>query len=79
MTEPQSLDAGTEYVILAKSDDDGIGWVELKPKGGSSITARSAEAAVRAVGEAGTFVAVPVRNWRSFTVVARTETTFHLA
>lgn len=78
MTEPQSLDAGTEYVILAKADDVSVGWVPVA----GTVVARSPSAAVRAGAQnsgrqegAGDFKAIPLRSWKTtYTVTPKTET-----
>jgi hypothetical protein len=71
---PQSLDAGTEYVILERIAGSGD-WSEVV-----RTHSRTSEGAVRkyldtADDRSGTFVAIPARSWKPVTVRAQTVTT----
>lgn len=82
--EPQSLDAGTEYVVLMRlkvsqdaHDGSRLTWCEV---GRASV--RSADAAVREVvgklkedERKGQFVAVPSRSWKPVGVSEKVERT----
>lgn len=81
--EPQSLDAGTTYIVMAqiKTPDadrvDKIAWHRL-----AEADARGADAAIRAVVGAlpeskrsGTFVAIPARSFKPVTVSEKVERT----
>lgn len=72
---PESLDAGTDYVVLAQADDVSVGWVPLN----GTVTARSPQQAIRAAVQAhpdsgGNYIAVPSRSWKSYRVTAKVET-----
>lgn len=76
--QPQSIDAGTEYVILTEADDVSVGWVPLTKR----YTARSREAAVKLAAADngdkanGNYIPIPLNSWKSFRVTPRTETRF---
>lgn len=79
--EPQSLDAGTEYVVLSQRTlgvDPHDAWAKR-----AVITARTPQTAAKQwaeqSGEDGTFVVVPVRNWNTVTLKKNTVTTFEVA
>ncbi len=58
---------GTEYVIFTR-DESGF-WSTV-----DQITARTTEAAIRAHGKPGMFLAIPLRSFRPVTVKAETTT-----
>ncbi len=60
----------TIYIILTR---DVAGWKEL-----STVSARSAEAAIRTIGAAGVYVAVPARSFKPVTVSAVQTTVLKL-
>lgn len=64
---PAAKKTDSGYVVLAK-DDSGLWAVE------KTVQAKSAEAAVRAIGSGGTFVAIPARSFKPVKVFAKTET-----
>ena len=52
----------TEYVLLTR-EGDGDRWMKA-----GTVMASGAEAAIRANGESGEWVAVPARSWQPMTV-----------
>lgn len=69
---PQSLDAGTSYLVLKR---DGEKWQTV-----NTTSARSTDAAIKAVvvklaetDQAGEYVAVPSRSWTPQTVKPKVE------
>lgn len=61
----------TEYVLLER--DASSFWSYT-----TTVEARSAEAAIRSIEAAGTYVAVPARSWKPVTVKAETTTVLRL-
>lgn len=87
--EPQSIDAGTDYIVLAKQPPSLSGDSTAEFSGNvwrhvGQYTARSAEAAIRAyMGNGKTeattvLVAVPVRSWNPVRVETKTVTTLEI-
>lgn len=72
LAEPAPEAKATAYVVLSR-DDSGYWTANVKP-----VQARSAEAAIRAIGAAGTYIAVPERSWKPVTVKAEQRTVLTL-
>ena len=62
----------TSYIILSRGDSDY--WTQNE----KPIPARSAEAAIRALGAPGTYVAIPTRSFKPVIVTAVQQTVLKL-